>query len=483
MPIFYSQDHPLGFSGHIARATGSAAVELPLDTVEGLPNPLPGGDYLYAVLTSGTDQELIRVNAINRAAKTVAVTRGVFGTPMVLPQGAGIDVANDRRTIIEAIQIHGGGGGDGDGLTRTQILALIKGFARAGSTDSVQFSDLESTGELDNAAVNNFDESRFVVSDGEGKITGFRSGANLRGELGSAGDSGLTDAQTEELESAKQFEAGLRQNVELAASQTIRQAASNAAERFTGGKALPSSEPDDELVWTVGANTRRIKAQELRDKTTASNGAQLSATNAVPWTPVDGGSTYYLALEAGGQLLFASGDVGDYTTAVTYSRIDLEPSSRQSSNALVPAAKIPVIDYGTLANRPTIPPAVPEVRQVPAVQQTDAEKVLKVNEQGTPEFEIQSAEDVNVDASGFNNVLESTDTDMQRVAEEVDRHTHSAAQITVDTSTLGDHVPASADTVLKALKAINDLTITTSTTGWTGRRWKRGSAPWSPLGP
>ena len=500
MPIFYSQDHPLGFSGHIARATGSAAVELPLDTVDGLPNPLPGGDYIYAVLSAGNDQELIRVNSINRAAKTVAVTRGIFGGPLVLPQGAGIDVANDRRTIVEAIQIHGGGGGDGDGLTRTQILALIKGFARAGSTDKIQFSDLESTAELNEADTRNFDSQRFVVSDGAGTVDGFLEGSDLRGELqgadvpenrkvppggttgqalkkrsdtdyevswqdDDAGSAGLTEDQAAELESAKDFEAGMRQDVELAASQTIRQAASRAAERFTGGKALPAQEPDDEVVWTVGAHTRRIKGSELRAKPTASNGAQLSTSNAVDWTPAQGGSTYYLAREAGGQLLFASADIGDFTTGVTYSRIDLEPSARQSSNALVPTAKIPAIDYNSLQNRPTIPAAVPEVRQVPAVTVSNAEEVLKVNDQGTPAFAMQTAEDVNVDTSNFDDVLESTATDVQRAFDELDGHTHPASKITVDTTTLGDHIPRTANTVLKALKAVNDLTITTSTTG------------------
>ena len=40
---------------------------------------------------------------------------------------------------------------------------------------------------------------------------------------------------------------------------------------------------------------------------------------------MQGGSTYYLAYEAGGGLLFASSEIGTNSVTVTYQPIDLEP--------------------------------------------------------------------------------------------------------------------------------------------------------------
>ena len=244
-----------------------------------------------------------------------------------------------------------------------------------------------------------------------------------------------------DVQSAKDFETALRQDVTLAAEQTIRQAASNAAERLAG-KALPAAEADDEVVWTVGNHSILFKGSRLRG-VSASNGDQLGEANALHWQPEANGDTYYLTEEAGGGLLFAADNIGDYSVTVVYSRIDLEPSSRKSSNERVPLAKIPTLSYTALEDKPVIPE-----QRVPALTgdaANDDGKVLKtILNAGVAviRWVLQKAEDVTLATDGFGRNLTGQDDDVQSMAQKFN-----------DYSPPAEHLPANLQLIIRNIVA------------------------------
>ena len=462
------------YSGSLSTIGASGDTQITVTSSADFPgdgSPWNPGDTARVSIEHPQTHEIVR-------RLVTAVTGNVFTLDQALganfPVGSLVELRNDPATLDEFVTERATQADPNDQATiQREVRAQVKPSAQVGG-GRYPLSDVGGGDQLDSENHDSVDQGRsiplidgagdvverisihetreFVKADidertiPEGGTTGQalkkRTGANYdvswQDDAEGSGGTGVTEEQAADIESSKQFETALRRNVELAASQTIRQAASNAAERFTGGKALPSQQADDELLWTVGSDTNRIKAQALRDKALASNGAQLNDSNSISWQPQSGGSVYRLALESGGQLLFASGDVGDYTTSVVLNRIDVEPAARQSSNEAWTRAKLPsdlrelpaypsqnpatqiLYGDGTWKVAPTggtgvsearvqqlIDAEIPTARRVPATASADGDdgKVLKVN-MTTPQWELQSGEDVSIATDTFGGNLD-----------------------------------------------------------------------------
>ena len=172
---------------------------------------------------------------------------------------------------------------------------------------------------------------------------------------------GITPAQAASLAELLTFEAGLKTN-KLIASESLRQAASDAATRFSAVDGerpkLPPNRFDRELLVTVGGqNPHRFYVKDLENKGGVNTaGDQLTGANSISWQ--DGNGDYYRIsyLTGDRELVFAADNVGDYAVNVTDYQIDLADFARISmSGTQIPAAKVPVYDWSKTGNADKIP--------------------------------------------------------------------------------------------------------------------------------
>ena len=130
----------------LAAADLSAAVR----TRDGFPD-LTADDHTYVTFidTAGDALEVCRVSGVQSTPGFLTgLTRGQSGTTARRwPEGTTVVIANDPQLLEEYVAEHAVEAGEG-GLTRPQVQALIKQYARAGSPAKIPYSDLQSAADL-----------------------------------------------------------------------------------------------------------------------------------------------------------------------------------------------------------------------------------------------------------------------------------------------------------------------------------------------